>query len=183
MKKIFVIVLCQLVIIAPIAFAQETLESPPEADPVLSSEAAPAPPPAPQNEVNLNGDTVVRAERGVTVVGSVVDEQLHNEAMVLRAVGAPLADTGGVLLGISAATWVSWVLLNTVDVIAEAAGEGGSLFGVDTSTISGPIGDATAGLLIGSIALSSVGLAFLITGGIMKGAGDDLRDRAFATPQ
>jgi len=91
--------LIAMIFLALPAFAQEANET----------EAAAAEAPAPKNQINVSGETLVSTEGSITVVPQIIDEELHNRALILRSIGTPLYKTGEVLVGISAATWVLWV--------------------------------------------------------------------------
>lgn len=134
--------------------------------------------------VNVSGDAIVTTDGQVTVVPTLIDGELHNRALILRSIGVPLYETGEVLLGISTATWILWAVATLP-----------TLFGGFDSIISmipggsalGGVGDAqsaiSATLLSASIGLTVSGLLAIISGGVIKSVGNDLRDRSFSTIQ
>lgn len=162
MKKIVLILVCSVIVSATALFAQET---------DTTSNSPISTPPVAKNEIKVNGETVVTTKDAITVVPTVIDEQLHNEALILRAIGVPLITTGEVLLGVSVATWTVWALTAFFAPVANLLND----LGLSATTL-----DLQSTLFVASITLTVSGAAALIAGGTMKIVGDDYRDRSFA---
>ena len=172
-KRVLCIALCYLVVCvlsAPFVAAQDQSVN------SNSVQLEPATvPPAPKNEVKIDGDAIISPENGLHVVPTVIDEELHNTALILRAIGVPLISAGETLIGVSIAPWAVWVILQAGSGLL-SSDIGGLLDGIDI-TINDDLNNA---LLATSIGLTATGLALLIGGGVTKSIGDDYRERSFA---
>lgn len=131
---------------------------------------------AAKNLVYISGDTFITADSETTVLPMIVDQELHNRASLLRAIGVPLYDSGKVAIGMAAATWLLWAITTVPALVgidlATLAGQGS----FDTSAIS-------SALLGVSIGLTTSSIALLVSGGVTKSLGDDWRERSFTEPE
>ena len=162
--KVLVLTLACILLPLATAAAQEAEQSTRAAAPKI------------KNKVDISGDTVISSEGEITVVPTVIDLELHNEALILKSIGTPLYDTGGVLLGVSAAAWVLWTLTILPSLFTGLIAEFVPTARAAVATLSQSVDP----LFYASISLTAIGTAFLIAGGVLNIHGDAKRERSFA---